>query len=393
MLLLGWTTIGAYGAVYYSFGVLLQPVREATGWSASALTAGFSAGVLLGGAGAVVAGRALDRTGARPVLGVALAVGCTALLGASYAVELWQFLAGWAIGGGAVAGGLYYHVTMAVTARLYSGRRAAAFSVLTLLGALAGPIFYPLAGWLVESFEWRTALRLLVLALAATTLPSVLFVQTGARGTETGERTSVGSGSIFRALQDRRILTVMAMIGSVSLGTSALTLHQVPAMQATGLSLAAASAIAGTRGLFQFGGRLFLAPLVTRIGVAGALAACYAASAFGTGLLASAGSVVLVVGFIGLTGVALGLLSPLHGLFGAEVYGEERLGTLMGVQQVVASVTGAAGPWLAGIALDYTGSYLVVLIAAAALQAGGLLPLMLQRQATASGIAHPSSLG
>ena len=102
---------------------------------------------------------------------------------------------------------------------------------------------------------------------------------------------------------------------------------------------------------------------------------------------------VLVVGFIGLTGVALGLLSPLHGLFAAEVYGEERLGTLMGVQQVVASVTGAAGPWLAGIALDYTGSYLVVLIAAAALQAGGLLPLMLQRQATASGIAHPSSLG
>ena len=131
MVLLGWATIGAYGAVYYSFGVLLQPVREATGWSVSALTAGFSAGVLLGGAGGVLAGRALDRIGPRPVLGVALGLGCTALLGASYAPELWHFIASWAIGAGAVAGGLYYHVTMATTLRLYAGRRAAAISVLT----------------------------------------------------------------------------------------------------------------------------------------------------------------------------------------------------------------------------------------------------------------------
>ncbi len=377
-MLLGWATIGAYGAVYYSFGVLLQPVREATGWSVSALTAGFSAGVLLGGAGGVLAGRALDRIGPRPVLGVALGLGCTALLGASYAPELWHFMASWAIGAGAVAGGLYYHVTMAVTARLYPERRAAAFSILTLFGALAGPIFYPLAGWLVEAFEWRTAMRFLVLALAVTTLPSVMFVRSDRGSTKATERPRAPA-SLARLLRNPRVFLVFTMIGSVSLGTSALTLHQVPAMQATGLSLAAASAIAGTRGLFQFGGRLFLAPLVTRIGVAGAVAACYAASAVGTGLLAGAGSIVLVIGFIGLTGIALGLLSPLHGLFGAEVYGDDQLGTLMGVQQVVASVCGAAGPWLAGVALDSTGSYLVVLVAAALLQAGGLVPLVLQR--------------
>ena len=154
-MLLGWTTIGAYGAVCYSFGVLLQPIRDATGWSTSALTAGFSMSVLVGGVGAVLAGRGLDRIGARPVLVVSLAVGCAGLLAASYATETWQFIAAWAIGAGAVASGLYYHVTMAVTARLFPEQRAAVFSVLTLLGALAGPIFYPLAGWLVESVDWR----------------------------------------------------------------------------------------------------------------------------------------------------------------------------------------------------------------------------------------------
>ncbi|MDA0302202.1 MAG: hypothetical protein O2822_06715, partial [Chloroflexi bacterium] len=125
VLLLGWTTIGAYGAVYYSFGVLLAPMRDATGWSTGALTGGFSLSVLLGGACAVLAGRALDQAGARPVLVVSLVVGCAGLLAASYAEESWQFIAGWAIGGGAVAGGLYYNVTMALTARLYPAQRPA----------------------------------------------------------------------------------------------------------------------------------------------------------------------------------------------------------------------------------------------------------------------------
>ena len=381
MLLLGWTTIGAYGAVYYSFGVLLAPMRDATGWSTGALTGGFSLSVLLGGACAVLAGRALDQAGARPVLVVSLVVGCAGLLAASYAEESWQFIAGWAIGGGAVAGGLYYNVTMALTARLYPAQRPAAFSILTLCGALAGPIFYPYAGWLVETFEWRTALRLLVLALAVSAAPAAILVRL-----RPGEGTPAVAGSkrdapLLATLFDRRIVYMLVMVATVSLGTSALTLHQVPAMQATGISLAAASGIAGLRGFFQFGGRVFLSPLIARVGLAGALGAAYAVSAAGTGLLAAAGSIILVFAFIAMTGVALGLLSPLHGLFAAEVYGEARLGTLMGVQQVVVSVSGAAGPWIAGIALDATGSYAPVLLAAALLQLGGLAALAAQRGA------------
>jgi MFS family permease len=381
VLLLGCTTIGAYGAVYYSFGVLLTPMRDATGWSTGALSGGFSLSVLLGGACAVLAGRVVDRAGARLVLAVSLAVGCAGLLAASYAEESWQFVAGWAIGGGAVAGGLYYNVTMALTARLYPAQRPAAFSILTLLGALAGPIFYPYAGWLVETFEWRTALRLLVLALAVSAAPAAILVRVGP-GQRAPEATdSRRDGSVRAALSDRRIVTALIMMGTVSLGTSALTLHQVPAMQATGISLAAASGIAGTRGFFQFGGRVFLSPLIARLGLVGALGAAYAVSAAGTGLLAAAGSIVLVFAFIAMTGVALGLLSPLHGLFAAEVYGEARLGTLMGVQQIVVSVSGAAGPWIAGVALDATGSYAPVLLAAAALQLGGLGALVAQRRA------------
>ena len=384
-LLLGLATIGAYGAVYYSFGVLLAPIRDATGWSTSTLAGGFSLSVLAGGAAGVLAGRVLDRFGARPILIVAVGVGCASLLAASYARESWQFIAAWMLGGGAVAGGLYYNVTMSVTARLYPARRAAAFSVLTLLGALAGPIFYPLSGWLVATFEWRIALRLLVLALAVCTLPAAIFVQVGRSAPPRPSDDRGDRDSLLSALLDQRVLYTLATIGVVSLGTSALTVHQVPAMQATGISLAAASAIAGTRGFFQFSGRMFLSPLVARLGIVGALCACYAGSAAGTGLLVAAGPIVLVFGFIALTGITLGLLSPLHGLFATEAYGETRLGTLMGVQQVVASVSGAAGPWIAGLTFDLVGSYSLVLIASALLQLGGIGFLIAQRRARATG--------
>ena len=71
--LLGVATVGAYGVVNYAFGVLIDPLHEDTGWSTGTLSFAYSAGVLLSGAVAFVAGRTLDRHGSRPVLLTALA--------------------------------------------------------------------------------------------------------------------------------------------------------------------------------------------------------------------------------------------------------------------------------------------------------------------------------
>ncbi|MEX2228971.1 MAG: MFS transporter, partial [Dehalococcoidia bacterium] len=131
---LGLATIGAYGTAYYAIGVLIPVMSEQTGWSTGALSGGFSIGVLGQGAVALAAGRTFDRYGSRPVLVPALVVGAALLMASSFAQTSWQFVAAWGMGGAAVGGGLYYNVTMPVTARLYPDRRASAFSVLTLLG-------------------------------------------------------------------------------------------------------------------------------------------------------------------------------------------------------------------------------------------------------------------
>ncbi len=382
--LMGMVTIGAYGVAYYSIGVLIPQISEETGWGAGTVAAGFSIGVVGSGAVALLGGRWFDRRGSALLLAPALAVGASAFLLASWATEAWQFVAAWAVGGAAVAGGLYYNVTMPVVSRLYPERRAGALSVLTLLGALASPIFYPVAGAMIEEWGWRGALRGLVVLLVLCAAPGALLVRAPAAARPADP--SRASGSVWAALRMPAVHRLLLVSSLAGLASSALLLHQVAAMEAAGLTLAAASGFAGARGGFQIPGRLLMTPLVARFGVRGSIALCYGGATLGTAMLLAAtgggATSLLAFGYAALCGMALGLLSPLNGLFQAEVYGDARLGTLTGVSTVIGSLSQAAGAWGAGVAVDLTGSYRTPLTVVILLQAAALGALWWQRRAS-----------
>jgi MFS family permease len=182
-----------------------------------------------------------------------------------------------------------------------------------------------------------------------------------------------------------RALLVFAL---AAFANAALLLHQVSIMEAAGLSLAAASGFAGARGFFQIPGRVLLTPLTRWFGVRGLVSVCYvfAASATLALLLAlgAGGTKVLLVYFVVVSGVSLGMLSPLNGLFQAEVYGDSRIGTLSGVNVIVVSTSGATGAWVGGLAVDATGGFEALLIASIMLQLAAVVALRWQRAAAAT---------
>lgn len=383
-ILLGLATIGAYGTAFYAIGVLLPVITEATGWRSSLLAGGFSLGVLGQGGVALLCGYTFDRFGSRSVLLPALAIGAGLLLLASLARQPWQFMVAWGLGGAAIGGGLYYNITMPVTARLYPERRAAAFSVLTLLGALASPIFYPLAAWFIELWGWRGGLQALTGLTVLCVAPAAILIRAPAAARPATGVRHAGLGAALRTPAVHRALLVFGVAG---LANSAIILHQVGALEAAGLSLGAASGFAGARGAFQAPGRLFLTPLVSRFGVRGSIGGCYALAASATLalLIAFGGAAPLLFAayFTVMGGISLGLLSPLNGLFQTEVYGDARLGTLNGVTVIVASVAAAAGAWLAGLLIDVTGSYGAMVVAVMVVQALAVAALVWQRAAGA----------
>lgn len=361
--LLGVTTIVSYGFVLYSFGVFVVPIEEETGWGTGVVSAAFSLSLLGGGLGAIFAGRVLDKVGARPVMLVSLAAGSVLLLVAASAESSTAFIVAWGLGGGIISAGLFYNVTMAITARLFMDRRAQAFAVLTFVGGLASPIYFPLAGVLVDATGWRDTVRIMVVVLVIGTVPTAMLVR-GAAATLTSaieDGSEAGYSSVRQAFRTREVVQMVAMFSLAMSAFSALQVYHVPAMQAAGVSLTAATTIAGVRGFLSLPGRALLSPITTRAGVPRAMLVMYAAMALGVGILILAGSTVFIWTFAVITGLAFGTIAPLHGLHAAAVFGERRIGTLMGAQTAVVAVASAAGPLLVGLTVDATDGYGVAL--------------------------------
>jgi MFS family permease len=99
---LGLLTIVAYGACYYAYGVLIQPIGSDTHWPDAALGAIFSAILIVTGVLGIVAGRVLDRRGPRPVFLTAAVAGTGAMLAASAQSALLLFAIAYAGGCGLV---------------------------------------------------------------------------------------------------------------------------------------------------------------------------------------------------------------------------------------------------------------------------------------------------
>jgi len=374
--LLGVLTVGAYGLVMYSYGVLIGPVHDETGWSIGWLSFAFTLSFLVVGVGAALAGWMLDRVGGRPVMLGALVIGSALLLVNASAQSLPLFIVTWGLGGGILGAGLFYNVTMALTTRLFPGNRVRAFAVLTFVGGFASVIYFPLSGFLVELLDWRDALRIMVGLLALTVLPAALLVPGGAASKEAAAKSARGDyGSVREAFRSREVVRMMLMFALVMMAFGAIQVHHVPAMQAAGASLATATTIAAVRGFLSLPGRALMEPVIQRTGVRGATMTAYAMMVIGTAVLLGGGGLAWILLFAIISGLAFGAITPLHGLYAAEVFGERRIGTLMGVQSLVVSLLSAMGPVVLGMTVDATGNYNVAIVLTVILFAMGFVML------------------
>jgi len=350
---LGVITIAVYGAWFYSFGVLLDPIVEDTGWSETAVAAVFSTSSLVAGLGALAGGWVLDRWGSRLVFGVAGVVGGGALALAAGATTAATFALAGAIGGGVLAALGFYHVTQTVAVRVSPGSEDRAIAVLTIWGAFASVVYIPASAWLVTRFDWRVTLLTLAVTTAVALLVGAATIDTRPRGDVSRSPMFRDIGRSLRTGPARRFLISQGLAG---IGVGTILVYQVPAMTAAGLALGAASFWAGFRGFAQLGGRLPLMPIVRRFGVANSIRIAYVAIAVGSIALAFSGNQWLAATYAVAAGFGIGAVSPLIGMHSKNVYGEASLGTAMGLVSLVFHVANAVGPVAAATVSDATGS-------------------------------------
>lgn len=363
---LGAATIASYGAAYYSYGVLIEPIAASTGWSSTMLGAIFSGVLVASGLFGVAGGRLLDRFGPRPLFLVTGTVGAGLLAIASLLEGYLAFAVVYGTACGLIGGLGFYHVTQPAAARSRPHDPSSAIVHLTIIGVFCSPIYLPATAWLVTVVGWRGAIEVHAVIVALVFCVAALIVRVPVSDPSASAPLEPSIDVLRQAIRDaavRRWIVATLISGAAA---DVLLVYQVPAMMAAGLPLAAAATIGGARGFAQLAGRLPLALILRRFGTRRAIVAAHVVAAAGSLFLIASGNLAFALAYSLLAGASLGSLSALQGIYTHELIEARHLGILFGAQQALYGIGGAAGPILAGALLDGTGSFPLLLAGLAA---------------------------
>src|SRR3954452_110871 len=138
-------------------GVLIDPLRQAFGWSRGTISLAVSVNLTLFGLTAPFAAALMDRFGLRRVVAAALTL---VALGSGLTVAMtasWQLVLCWGVLVGLGTGSMALVFVATVTGRWFVRHRGVVTGVLTAAGATGQLIFLPLLATLVHAYGWKAA--------------------------------------------------------------------------------------------------------------------------------------------------------------------------------------------------------------------------------------------
>jgi MFS family permease len=370
------TQITSWGVLYYAFPVAPADLTADTGWSATAATAAFSAGLLVSAIAGIPVGRWLDHHGPRRVMAAGSVLAVPATVGIALAPDYPWFLAAWLVAGMAMAAVLHPPAFAALT-RWYGDRRVGALTALTLVAGLSSTVFAPLTSYLLTLFDWRETYLILAGVLAVVTVPVHALALTPPWHPPPHAGAGHGGTAVHRRVpaevRTPEFLLLSAALTMTAFGRYAASLTVIPLLTGRGFSASLAATTLGLLGAGQLLGRLGYTPLTARTTPAGRAVAIVLASAAMIGLLAAVpGPPALLVAAAILAGAARGAGTLLQATVVADRWGAARYGTLAGFFSAPITAAAAVAPWAGTALADLTGSYpamfglLAVLVAFAA---------------------------
>ncbi|EAU41146.1 putative integral membrane transport protein [Fulvimarina pelagi HTCC2506] len=351
-----------WAAIYYAFATMLPLWEAEEGWDRTTLTALFAASVLVSGVAAPRIGRLIDAGHGPVLIASGSAWGVLVLTLAPFAPSLTIFAVLWISLGLSMATTLYEPVFAMVT-RAYDERARRVITIVTLVGALAGTLAFPLVHVLGEIGGWRLASWVLAGMLAGLAAPLHFFVarrlerlavrrNNGRRASQMDASPKPGSASTSKSIDGRRNLILLTTAFALAGGSHGLIVnHILPIMASLRFSEETAVLAASVIGPMQLLARLTVLGTEERLPARFIAVTSFAALAVSAlCLIGSAALPLLLLGFGLLQGYGYGSISIMRPVLLRESTGMAAFGERSGQM---------ARAYIAAVALaPFTGSLL-----------------------------------
>ncbi len=369
----GWWIVGsgflvntANGAlVFHAFGAYVVLLEDEFGWNRTAFAIAFALQRVESGLLGPVEGWAIDRFGPRKVMMTGVVIFAAGFFAFSQVNSIATFYGAFLLIALGSALGSFLPVTVAVV-NWFNARRALALAMVSM-GFAAGGLVQPGVVALLEAIGWRqmavvSGLFILVAGLPLATLvrhrPEDYGMRPDGAAIADEEAAEATGFTARQALHTRAFWFIALGHGASLLVLGAVMVHFVAHVEDLGYSLGYAATMIMVMTISMVIGQTFIGGLLgDRINKRVTIVIALFGHSIALMLLAYATSQLMIIGFVVINGLAVGTRGPLIQAIRADYFGRQSFGTIMGFSSLVMMGGMIAGPVIAGISYDTTGSY------------------------------------
>ncbi len=348
--------------IRHGFGLWLQPVTQAQGWTRETFAFALAIQNIAWGFCGIFAGMVADRFGAFRVLLVGALLYALGLVGMGWSPTPTVFALTAGVLIGAAQAGTTYAVIFGVIGRnVPAERRSWAMGITAAAGSFGQFLMVPVEGFLIGHFGWQQALGLLGLAVLVIVPLALGLREPGFADSRPVRREQTIVQALTEAFRYPSFQLLMAGYFVCGFQVVFIGVHLPSYLKDKGLTPEVAGYALALVGLFNVFGTYIAGTLGQRMAKKNILAFIYFARAVVIGLFLLAPltpwSVYVFAGAMGL--LWLSTVPPTTAAV-ASIFGIQHLSMLGGFVFFSHQIGSFLGVWLGGYLYDRTGSYDVV---------------------------------
>lgn len=359
LVIIGGCLISTIGfGVRSSFGLFLEPMTVAKGWTRENFALAMALQNLFWGLGLPVAGALADKLGSGRVIILGALVYALGVFGMSISDSAsFFYLSGGLLAGLGIAFSAFTIAMAAMVRVVDTNRRSLVLGLGTAAGSLGQVLFSPITQGFINSYGWQQALVILTF-VTLTLIPLALLLPTGQSNKSAIEEDQTLRAALLEAISHRGYVLLTLGFFVCGFHVAFITVHFPAYIRDVGLDPTIGAWSISLIGLFNIAGSFLAGVLGQRYSKKMGLSFIYfARSVTILALLMLPKTPMVVLGFSAVMGILWLSTVPLTTGIVAQVFGVRYMATLFGIVFLSHQIGSFLGVWLGGRLYDNTGSY------------------------------------